>query len=1310
MEIINKLIIDNDLNDLKLDEDILNCIIKYNDIIKDKKDPFQEIYRYYNEIKKKEIDSSLENELKNYHKIDLFIDNKPNIQTNIMKECHIEALKKVVDGLKIKKNNIIQKKIDLYSDDYQYYPDKEDKKMIDKITLKKEFNIHELKKEKKTLEDICDQSFFELQSHQYFLKNLISGDSQYNSLLIFHGVGVGKTCSGVSIAENFKDIYGQDENKIIILASSNIQIGWRKTIYNPSVGDNQCTGDTYLIEDKNPINIDKEAKKIVKKYYDLYGYAAFANKIKKLLDKRTVMIPTMELKLKKEKEIIKEIYSNRVLIIDEVHNIRNDTDGEKLDRDTLIYIEKVIRYSDNLKLVLLTANPMFNQPNEIIWILNMLLLNDKKELINEKVVFKNDILTELGEKILIEKSKGYVSYLRGENPISFPIRKYPKKRVYNYDYLDENEMKGKLYRTNILTNENSNKIDIFNNSRLKEKEKISFLKLYLSPIYLLQKDKYKEKVKQYENQEKLRIEEEGSLLQLSNICYPGSDDLNDTYGDKGFDNNFVLTKGINQYSYRLNTVKNYNEFLKEEEIWKYSSKIYTILQEIKNSDGIIFIYTNYLKSGVIPLALALEQNGYSRYNEKPLLNSKKKRNISYDGIYKDNYLLEIEKRIREKGKYTEKDIDEKIKKEEYIQGKYIIISGGSLTKNLEDKLKVLTSKENKDGKKIKIVIGSSVAAEGLDFKNIRNIHIMEPWHNLNKMEQVIGRGIRNCSHKDLSSEKRNVSIYLHSIDNGINESIEMYLYRISEKKSKEIGKIETILKQNAIDKYLFKANNLIKKDEIGRFPIQLSYRDNKNKIYKIKDKDILIDEYYEPYDKPETRTCSFQKDCDYLKDLSLDMKINKKEIINTDTYSYIYMKSYIDIQKKRIALLFTKYYLLTINEIIQLIEDYKEVKDDIIYKALDEMILDKYIIKSSKGDLGYLILKNNYYIFQPYFNENNKLSLYYRANKGLNKKTDYIIPKLKIEKMELPEYYYYEKEVLELFINGKIKSITELYKIEKEQDRLKDFNIIKDVFDLFSKYIDEESNLKQELKQIEYEYILERLSFDDKIKLLYLFYQIIIKDEKYKLIEKIKELILKNISQLLIYYDKEKDDYYYLKDYKEKYKKDLFGGFIYYYPENKVIFFKYNEDRLIRCNKIEEYDILRCFKRYNRIDKLSYKKNWGYLFYSKRWDRFMNNMILKVVSEINKDKPKERFPPGEGVIIMDSVPGWYVNNMLDFIKDKDGLYNYYSKLNERGQGILNKKIEIKERVNLYYSTFIEICFRLNKQCIHPDLIWLRYNK
>ena len=80
----------------------------------------------------------------------------------------------------------------------------------------------------------------------------------------------------------------------------------------------------------------------------------------------------------KEVQIIREHFSNRILIIDEVHNIRGADASKKESRNTIKYITKVIQYSQNLKIILLTANPMFNISSEIVWMLNMLLLNDNK--------------------------------------------------------------------------------------------------------------------------------------------------------------------------------------------------------------------------------------------------------------------------------------------------------------------------------------------------------------------------------------------------------------------------------------------------------------------------------------------------------------------------------------------------------------------------------------------------------------------------------------------------------------------------------------------------------------------------------------------------------------------------------------------------------------------------------------------------------------------------------------------------------------------------------------------------------------------
>ena len=111
-----------------------------------------------------------------------------------------------------------------------------------------------------------------------------------------------------------------------------------------------------------------------------------------------------------------------------------------------------------------------------------------------------------------------------------------------------------------------------------------------------------------------------------------------------------------------------------------------------------------------------------------------------------------------------------------------------------------------------------MASEGLDLKNIREIHIMDPWFHLNRLEQIVGRGIRFCSHIMLDDpKKRNVTVYLHTgVLDPNNESIDTYIYREAESKASDIGQVEMILKENAIDCQLnSSANTITNKDVLN---------------------------------------------------------------------------------------------------------------------------------------------------------------------------------------------------------------------------------------------------------------------------------------------------------------------------------------------------------------------------------------------------------------------------------------------------------------------------------------------------------------
>ena len=68
---------------------------------------------------------------------------------------------------------------------------------------------------------------------------------------------------------------------------------------------------------------------------------------------------------------------------------------------------------------------------------------------------------------------------------------------------------------------------------------------------------------------------------------------------------------------------------------------------------------------------------------------------------------------------------------------------------------------NLHGSVIKVLMASRAGAEGITLRNVRNVHIMEPYWGPALMDQVIGRAIRICSHAELSPEERTVTVNLY---------------------------------------------------------------------------------------------------------------------------------------------------------------------------------------------------------------------------------------------------------------------------------------------------------------------------------------------------------------------------------------------------------------------------------------------------------------------------------------------------------------------------------------------------------------------
>ena len=351
----------------------------------------------------------------------------------------------------LNKNDI--DKID-YDENYEHdylYPHLDDKNFNIKIFNKEEFNEHSLNikidksKSIQTMANkICDKEF-SLAPHQLFVKNFLSKHTPYNSLLLYHGLGTGKTCSAIGIAEETREFLKLNNinSKILIIASPKVQRNFRlqlfddrKLKYNNDIWSLNNSAGNNLLKDINNLKIKISKEKVIRiieniinNYYEFKGYIEFANDITKLMN-IDANIP-----INKRQHFIKlkfqKYYGNRLIIIDEIHNIRetNDESNKIIVKNLL----SMIKFTDNVKLVLLSATPMFNSYKEIIYIINLLNLNDRRSIIDIKDVFdengffiKDSNGYEIGKEVLKRKLTGYISYVKGDNPLTFPFRILPE--------------------------------------------------------------------------------------------------------------------------------------------------------------------------------------------------------------------------------------------------------------------------------------------------------------------------------------------------------------------------------------------------------------------------------------------------------------------------------------------------------------------------------------------------------------------------------------------------------------------------------------------------------------------------------------------------------------------------------------------------------------------------------------------------------------------------------------------------------------------------------------------------------------------
>jgi hypothetical protein len=257
-------------------------------------------------------------------------------------------------------------------------------------------------------------------------------------------------------------------------------------------------------------------------------------------------------------------------------------------------------------------------------------------------------------------------------------------------------------------------------------------------------------------EEKEEIEDISNILKEANT-YNNKEDIDeDKEGEVEGDEILDKIGGV-QYKERIEAALKYlkdnsNEFLTPEALETYSPKYLKILENIQDPShvGLNLVYSQFRTlEGIGIFCLVLEKNGFARFKVKrSSLTNEWEMDIPEEDLGKPTYAL-----------YTGTETPE----ERAIILKIYNGEWDSLGPNLAAKLREIANNNNM-GEIIKVLMITSSGSEGINLRNTRYVHIMEPyWHPV-RTDQVIGRARRICSHTKLPAALQTVEVFVYLME------------------------------------------------------------------------------------------------------------------------------------------------------------------------------------------------------------------------------------------------------------------------------------------------------------------------------------------------------------------------------------------------------------------------------------------------------------------------------------------------------------------------------------------------------------------
>jgi hypothetical protein len=556
----------------------------------------------------------------------------------------------------------------------------------------------------------------DLMKHQKLIARFMSSHTLYNGLLVVHEMGTGKTCSAVAAMEQCIA-----ENNGITGA---LYIARGDTLVDNFVNElvQKCTDGRYIPRDEDG-EVDEEAskRKLMREFYTTNTFETFAKQLSKL-----------------SPENIRQRYDNKIIVIDEIHNIRMPTAERKLN----VYSEfhRFLHTVKNCKVLLLSGTPMKDATHEIADVMNLILPLDKQLPRGNAFsvsYFDNDgIIRPEKKDELKEVFAGRVSYLKS---VSSGVIKH-------------------FMGTNF-----GGAVDYF---KLMGSEMSSFQSRYYTAAYNVDNptsgegDSGPSGIYNNSRQATLFVFPDGTWGDVGFKKYVSKRVITKSaFGKRGggTSDSFGLTKGL------IETIRGVDDAETMQNLKRYSSlyaaSVATILKAREEGKS-VFVYNEFVQgSGLILFSLILEQFGFSKATGREAADS-------------------------DTARYA------------------ILTSSTSSSADISKIVERFNQPDNMHGKVINVILGSKRIAEGLSFKNVQVEDIHTPWFNYTNIDQAIARGIRFGSHNMLMAKGITpvVDIYQRvAVPSDGTKSIDLQMYQWAEVKDVAIKQVERIIKESAWD-------------------------------------------------------------------------------------------------------------------------------------------------------------------------------------------------------------------------------------------------------------------------------------------------------------------------------------------------------------------------------------------------------------------------------------------------------------------------------------------------------------------------------